>query len=136
VEHKERQTRHFILEDSYLKPFQKESTLTRAKQVFVAYHEKGLPIPDDVLAFLTKEFSKEIELQEEKPHLEKGENERAILVELMIRIAKSKDNVSIRSICQQMAEEIGMEGDGTSTAGALLHRRMENFKKRSKVRKS
>ena len=136
MEGKEQQTKHLILEDSYLKPFQKGPSLTKAKQAFVAYHDKGVPIPDAVIAFFAAKFSKEIELHEEKPPLEKNDNERAILVELMIRIARSKDNVSIKSICQEMAEEIGMQGDGTHSAGELLQHRMENFKKRSKVRKA
>ncbi len=135
MEHKEQQTKQFILEDTYLKPFKKRPTLIGAKQAFVAYHEKGLQIPDDVVAFFVEKFSKEINVHAEKPVLDKSENERAILVELMIRIARSKDNVSIKSICQEMAEEIGMQGDGTSSAGELLQKRMENFRERAKVRK-
>ncbi len=128
---------HFIgiLTDKYLQPFQKRPTVIGAKQAFVAYHEKGLPIPDDIIKFFVKKFNKEIGTHSEKPTFEKSDNERAILVELMIRIAKSQDNVSINSICQEMAEEVGIQGNDTSTAGELLRQRMENFKERSKVRK-
>ena len=133
---KEQQAKHFIgiLTDKYLKPFQRRPTLIGAKQAFVAFHEKGLPIPDDILEFFVKKFTKEIGTQPEKPTFEESDNERAILVELMIRIAKSQDNVSINSICQEMAEEVGIRGNDTSTAGELLRQRMENFKERSKVR--
>ena len=135
---KELQAKHFIgiLTDKYLKPFQRHPTLIGAKQAFVAYHEKGLPIPDDIIEFFVKKFNKEIGNHPEKPAFERSENERAILVELMIRIARSQDNVSINSICQEMAEEVGIQGNDTSTAGELLRQRMENFKERSKVRKS
>ena len=32
----------------------------KAKQAFVAFHEKGLPIPEEIADFITREFKKEI----------------------------------------------------------------------------
>ena len=119
----------------YLKPFLKEPTLIKAKQAFVAYHEKGLPVPEEIADFLTKEFRNEISTHPDNSVVENSDIDRSVLVELMIRIAKSQDSESIDSICQMVAEESGIPGNNTHTAGELLRKSMEEFRGRSKVRK-
>ena len=118
----------------HLKPFLKQPTLVRAKQAFVAYHEKGLPVPEEIADFLTKEFRNEISTHPDNSVIENSDIDRSVLVELMIRIAKSQDSESIDSICQMVAEESGIQGNETNTAGELLRKSMEEFRGRSKVR--
>ncbi len=119
----------------YLEPFLKQPTLIKAKQAFVAYHEKGLPVPEEIADFLMKKFKKEISTHPDNSIVENLDIDRSVLVELMIRIAKSQDSESIDSICQMVAEESGIQGNETHTAGELLRKSMEEFRGRSKVRK-
>lgn len=120
---------------AHLKSFLKQPTLIKAKQAFVAYHEKGLPLPEEIADFISEEFRKEIISQPDNSIAENSEIDRSVLVELMIRIAKSQDSESIDSICQKVAEESGIQGNETHTAGELLRKSMEEFRGRSKVRK-
>lgn len=119
---------------SHLKPFLKQPTLIKAKQAFVAYREKGLPVPEEIADFLTSEFRTEITSLPENNEIENSDIDRSVLVELMIRIAKSQDSESIDSICQMVAEESGITGNERHTAGELLRKSMEEFRERSKVR--
>jgi hypothetical protein len=119
----------------HLKPFLKQPTLMKAKRAFVAFHEKGLPIPGEIADFITREFRKEIISHPDNSVVENSEIDRTVLVELMIRIAKSRESESIDSICQIVAEESGIQGNETHTAGELLRKSMEEFRGRSKVRK-
>ena len=120
---------------THLKPFLKQPTLMKAKQTFVAFHEKGLPVPEEIADFISKEFRKEIISHPDNSLVESSEIDRSVLVELMIRIAKSQDSESIDSICQMVAEESGIQGNERHTAGELLRKSMEEFRGRSKVRK-
>jgi hypothetical protein len=122
--------------DSHLKSFLKRPTLIKAKQAFVAYREKGLPVPEDIALFLTEEFRKDIINRPNKSQMDHPNIDRSVLVELMIRIAKSKNGESIDSLCQMVAEESGIQGNGTNTAGELLRKGMEEFRGRSKVKRS
>lgn len=124
-----------VLEEIYLEPFLNDPTEMKAKQVFVAYHEKGLSVPEEILVFLSRIFRQEIATHDDKCIKQKYNDDRAILVELMIRIAKSQDSESISSICQKVAEESGIAGDESNTAGELLRKRMEAFQQRSKIRR-
>ena len=124
-----------VLIHTHLKPFLKQPTLMNAKQAFVAYHEKGLPVPEEIADFISEEFRKEIISHPDNSVVENSEIDRSVLVELMIRIAKSQDSESIDSICQTVAEESGIQGNETHTAGELLRKSMEEFRGRSKVRK-
>lgn len=119
----------------HLKPFLIQPTLIKAKQAFVAYQEKGLPVPEEITDFLTKEFRKEISAHPDNSVVENSDIDRSVLVELMIRIAKSRESESIDSVCQMVAEESGIQGNETHTAGELLRKSMEEFRGRSKVRK-
>lgn len=122
--------------DSHLKSFLKRPTLIKAKQAFVAYREKGLPLPEDIAYFLTEEFRKDINNLSNKSKIEYPSIDRSVLVELMIRIAKSQNSESIDSICQMVAEESGIQGNQNNTGGELLRRGMEEFRGRSKVKRS
>jgi hypothetical protein len=122
--------------DSHLKSFLKRPTLIKAKQAFVAYREKGLPVPEDIALFLTEEFRKDIINRPNKSQMDHPNIDRSVLVELMIRIAKSKNGESIDSLCQMVAEESGIQGNETNTAGELLRKGMEEFRGRSKVKRS
>lgn len=122
--------------DSHLKSFLKRPTLIKAKQAFIAYREKGLPVPEDIALFLTEEFRKDIINRPNKSQMDHPNIDRSVLVELMIRIAKSKNGESIDSLCQMVAEESGIQGNGTNTAGELLRKGMEEFRGRSKVKRS
>ena len=122
--------------DSQLKSFLKRPTLIKAKQAFVACREKGMPVPEDIAYFLTEEFRKDINNLSNKSQIEYPSIDRSVLVELMIRIAKSQNSESIDSICQMVAEESGIQGNETNTAGELLRRGMEEFRARSKVKRS
>jgi hypothetical protein len=122
--------------DSHLKSFLKRPTLIKAKQAFVAYREKGLPVPEDIALFLTEEFRKDIINRPNKSQMDHPNIDRSVLVELMIRIAKSKNGETIDSLCQMVAEESGIQGNGTNTAGELLRKGMEEFRGRSKVKRS
>ena len=122
------------LADKFLSQFQRHPTPENAKQAFVVCHDDGVPIPSMLNDFLAQLFRKELPKRTVSADTE-DDDYRSVLVELMIRIAKSKDNESITSICQQVAEESGIEGDDTFTAGELLRKRMEEFQKRSKVRR-
>ena len=122
-----------ILIHTHLNPFLKRPTLIKAKQAFIAYSEEELPVPEEIVEFLLKEFRGEIARGPNNPVAEDLSIDRSILVELMIRIAKSQDAESIDSICQMVAEESGIQGNETSTAGELLRKSMEEFRERSKV---
>ena len=122
--------------DSHLKSFLKRPTLIKAKQAFIAYRENGLPVPEDIALFLTEEFRKDIINRPNKSQMDHPNIDRSVLVELMIRIAKSKNGESIDSLCQMVAEESGIQGNGTNTAGELLRKGMEEFRGRSKVKRS
>ena len=122
--------------DSHLKSFLKRPTLIKAKQAFIAYREKGLPVPEDIALFLTEEFRKDIINRPNKSQMDHPNIDRSVLVELMIRIAKSKNGESIDSLCQMVAEESGIQGNETNTAGELLRKGMEEFRARSKVKRS
>ena len=121
--------------DTHLKSFLKQPTLIKAKQAFVACHEQGLPVPEDIAHFLTEEFKKDIINRPNTSQIEHPDIDRSILVELMIRIAKSQNDVSIDSICQMVAEDSGIQGNETHTAGELLRKGMEEFRGRSKVKR-
>ena len=123
-----------ILADKFLSEFERQPTPENAKQAFVTCHDEGIPIPSILNDFIAQLFRAELPKRRVSSDSE-DDNYRSVLVELMIRIAKSKDNESITSICQQVAEESGIEGDETYTAGELLRKRMEEFQKRSKVRR-
>lgn len=125
-----------ILAHTHLGPFLKRPTLIKAKQAFIAYSEEGLPVPEEIVDFLLKEFRGEVARAPSNPAAEDISIDRSILVELMIRIAKSQDAESIDSICQMVAEESGIQGNETSTAGELLRKSMEEFRGRSKVKRS
>jgi len=131
------QEKHIMknLEENYLKPFLNRSTQMNAKKTFLAFYEKNVPIPDDIIGFFAASFKKEIARYKKKSEPEDPDNDRPILVELMIRIAQSKESESISSICQKVAEESGIVGDENNTAGEVLHKRMKSFQKRSRVRK-
>jgi len=122
--------------DNHLKSFLKRPTLIKAKQVFVAYRERGLPVPEDIANFLEEEFKKDIINLPNRSLIEHPNINRSVLVELMIRIGKSKNDESIDSICQMVAEESGIQGNETNTAGELLRTGMEEFRGRSKVKRS
>lgn len=122
--------------DTHLKSFLKRPTLIKAKQAFVAYRERGLPVPEDIANFLAEEFKKDIFSLSNKSLIKHPNINRSILVELMIRIAKSKNGESIDSICQMVAEESGIQGNETNTAGEVLRTGMEEFRERSKVKRS
>ncbi len=125
-----------ILLHTHLNPFLKRPTLIRAKQAFVAYSEEGLPVPEEIVNFLLEDFKEEIAILPNKLVAEDTTIDRSILKELMIRIANSQDVESIDSICQTVADESGIEGNDTNTAGELLRQSMEAFQGRSKVKKS
>jgi len=122
--------------DSHLKSFLKRPTLIKAKQVFVAYRERGLPVPEEIANFLEEEFKKDIINLPNRSLIEQPNINRSVLVELMVRIGKSKNDESIDSICQMVAEESGIQGNETNTAGELLRTGMEEFRGRSKVKRS
>jgi len=121
--------------DTHLKSFLKRPTLIKAKQAFVAYREQGLPVPEDIAHFLTDEFRKDIIKRPNKSQIEHPDIDRSILVELMTRIAKSQNDESIDSICQMVAEESGIHGNETNTAGELLRKGMEEFRGRPKAKR-
>ena len=85
---------------------------------------------------LEKEFKKDITNLPNKSLRKHPNINRSVLVELMIRIAKSKNDESIDSICQMVAEESGIQGNETNTAGELLRKGMEDFQSRSKVKRN
>ena len=125
-----------ILVHTHLNPFLKRPTLIMAKQAFVAYSDEGLPVPEEIVDFLLGEFRGELAKAPDNLVAEDISIDRSILVELMIRIAKSQDAESIDSICQMVAEESGIQGNETSTAGELLRKSMEEFRERSKIKRS
>ncbi len=125
-----------ILRHTHLNQFLKRPTLIKAKQAFVAYSEEGLPVPEEIVDFLLKAFRGEIKRTPRNLVAADTSIDRSILVELMIRIAKSQDDESIDSICQMVAEESGIQGNEANTAGELLRKSMEEFRGRSKVKRS
>jgi len=122
--------------DSHLKSFLKQPTLIKAKQAFITCHDKGLPVPEEIARFLAEAFRKDIASRSNKPESRHQTIDRSVLVELMIRIAKSRDGESIDSICQMVANESGIQGNKTNTAGEILRKGMEEFRQRSKVNRN